>query len=83
MAANVSSDGVLRKRALNGQSKVVAPSEEGKKTDQKLDQHLEYVSFNFVPSCLRLSDIFHYFVILSFRVYIGMSSVDHGALSLS
>ncbi len=40
MAANVSSDG-LRKRTANGQSKVLAPSEEGKKIDQKLDQHLE------------------------------------------
>lgn len=39
----VAEDG-LRKRTVNGQaSKVVAPSEEGKKTDQKLDQHLEYV----------------------------------------
>lgn len=40
MATNISTDG-LRKRAVNGESKVIAPTEEGKKLDQKLDQHNE------------------------------------------
>ena len=64
MATKTSTNGELRQRAVNGSSKaaenLVAPSDEGKKIDQKLDQHLEYVPpFRHYPGFFALTRFRH------------------------
>ena len=61
MASAIDSSG-LRQRVANGNGKSVTPSEEGKKTDQLLDSHTQYVSRNecFIGNFHADRDAFRY-----------------------
>lgn len=61
----------LRQRSTNGHANgngtVVAPTDEGKKTDERLDKHLECVNVLYPPAECNIEDW-----------PTGMSLVDHG-----